>query len=459
MTSPATHEPWVGTFVLAFFESLSVAGIAHCVLRNYEYFPLPRTATSDLDVLVSPERWRDARHILEETLAAQGLQVAAAYETLPGSPFIVFVIGATGPALHLDLYCGLRWHLWDLIDPKPLLARARDFTPPHPAGGHEAAALIISYLFHRCSIKHEYRERAQQLVREDRAGFLAILSPHLGPRFPAQLAECIGNGDWGGAATLARAKRRRLWLTEGVRHPLKSVGRLMATGFRLYKRLANPPGLFLVMLGPDGSGKSTLASMLPEALNSIYAEEKVLHLHWRPKVLASPKALLARRAKSTGEGAYIRASDDPHGKPPYGFVLSLARFLWFWADFLLGVPLRVWPLLWRNGLVIVDRYYYDFMIDQRRYRLDLPPSLIRFLARVVPKPDLTLVLDAPAAVLYARKQELTMEELERQRDALLRFAANSPSPCQVIDVSRPVADIIAELRSHLHNRLRDRYLK
>ncbi len=54
-----------------------------------------------------------------------------------------------------------------------------------------------------------------------------------------------------------------------------------------------------------------------------------------------------------------------------------------------------------------DRHFLDILVDQRRYRYGGPLWLLRLIRRLIPKPDLVNLLDAPPKVLQARKQELS----------------------------------------------------
>ncbi len=60
--------------------------------------------------------------------------------------------------------------------------------------------------------------------------------------------------------------------------------------------------------------------------------------------------------------------------------------------------------------MVFDRYLIDTVIDPKRYRYQGPSWVLRTVWRVVPKPDLVILLDAPAEVLHARKQEVPIEE-------------------------------------------------
>ncbi len=167
-------------------------------------------------------------------------------------------------------------------------------------------------------------------------------------------------------------------------------------------------GVIIVFLGADGSGKTSVGDQLQEALFDKFAG--VSRFHLRPKLFGRARV----------EGSIPVTS--PHGKAPRGILLSLTKLAYFWMDYTLGYWLCVRPLKVRSHLVLFDRYYHDLLIDHKRYRYGAPDWLARLIGRTIPKPDLFLVLDAPAEIIHARKQEVTLDETKRQRDAYLQFA-------------------------------------
>jgi hypothetical protein len=66
---------------------------------------------------------------------------------------------------------------------------------------------------------------------------------------------------------------------------------------------------------------------------------------------------------------------------------------------------------------VFDRYFHDLLVDPRRYRYGGPKWLPQFFSRLVPLPDLVLVLDAGEQVIFARKGEVRTAEVRRQREA------------------------------------------
>jgi len=171
-------------------------------------------------------------------------------------------------------------------------------------------------------------------------------------------------------------------------------------------RVLQPTGMTVAVLGPDGSGKSAAIGRALEDLAPVFRHTHYLHL--RPRLVGG---------RAAGGGAV----NFPHALPVRGAVASFAKLAYFLFDYIAGYAIQVWPLRRRSALVAFDRYFHDVLIDPERYRYGGPMRLARWAAKLVPQPDLWILLDAPAPVLQARKQEVPEDETERQRRAYLEF--------------------------------------
>ena len=202
-------------------------------------------------------------------------------------------------------------------------------------------------------------------------------------------------------------------------------------------------GIVVVLLGPDGCGKSTVAEQVARRLS---AERPVRRHHLRPGLLPAPGRLLhPRRAPAPG--------DEPHGRPPSGPIGSAARLAWYLADYTVGYRLRIRPHARVQGTVVLfERYVHDLIVEPGRLRSALPPRVARGLLALVPGPDGVLLLDAPASVLHARKQELPLAELERQVRAYRALVDQTPGGRR-IQADRPleavVDDVVAAIEEAL----------
>lgn len=196
-------------------------------------------------------------------------------------------------------------------------------------------------------------------------------------------------------------------------------------------------GHVVELVGPDGSGKSSVAEALADALVPPHTD--VLRRHWRPMVLPPPG-----RRRSAAPSTVTR----PHAAPPHPRWLSVLLLAYYLCDVWLGHLLHDVPARRRGGLVLVERGWFDMAVDPRRYRLAVSPALVRRLGRLVPRPDLRVVLDGPPALLHARKPELPLDEIDRQRRAWWRVA-DADADTEVVDVSAPLDDVVAGVAAHL----------
>ena len=204
-------------------------------------------------------------------------------------------------------------------------------------------------------------------------------------------------------------------------------------------------GLWIVLLGPDGAGKSAVIEGLADAGSTGFRGCDSYHL--RP--ILRP-------------GGPARSPNvDPHGQRPRGTLISLFKLFYLLIANWLAYLVTVRPDLAQGKLILFDRYFPDCLVDPRRYRL--PTSCRRItevIARLIPKPDLYVVLDAPARVLQGRKTEVTAAESKRLRtDYATRFE-KLPNVA-VVDASRPLRDVVRDVLDRIIefrlSRYRQRY--
>jgi thymidylate kinase len=70
------------------------------------------------------------------------------------------------------------------------------------------------------------------------------------------------------------------------------------------------------------------------------------------------------------------------------------------------------------------------------------------LKKTYPKPDLAILLDAPAEVLYERKRESTIDELDRRRNAYLKQGHEMKHFVR-IDATQPLDKVLADVTQHI----------
>jgi thymidylate kinase len=98
----------------------------------------------------------------------------------------------------------------------------------------------------------------------------------------------------------------------------------------------------------------------------------------------------------------------------------------------------------KKALLICDRYYHDLLVDPKRYRYGGPAWVARCIGKLMPQPDLWVLLNAPATILQTRKQEVPLEETVRQCNAYLDFIRNHKS-FVIIDAAQSLENVIADI--------------
>lgn len=437
------------TLMLEFVEALEANEVKYCILRNYSEFPATRSVTSDFDILIDPLRWHDAEILIHRAICENNAYVVQRIRR-SGRMSSIYLSGRGGPALRIDFLSQLSWHQYVWAHAGIVLNSAQKQKNCYvPRPGHEAAVSLITYLFHRGTVKEEYKSKIHSMLLSDKAGFSEIISQFQEDSAVDALIQSILRNDWPAVVNWANHAKRKLRSNAWHRSPLKNLRNLAGQLGNYVSRFVNPPGLFVVLIGPDGCGKTTIAHSLIEALSSIFPSEKASYFHWRPGLLPSPASLwhsLRHGVKKDGPSA----AADPHGQLPYSQIISFGRFFYFWLDYLLGIPLRIRPRLARNGLIIIDRYYYDFQVDPLRYRLKLPGWAGKLGGILLPKPDMVFYLDVPIEVLNERKQELPEMELLRQQQLFKKILPNCGQVAHCINANKPLLDVVEQIRSDVY---------
>lgn len=191
----------------------------------------------------------------------------------------------------------------------------------------------------------------------------------------------------------------------------------------------------IAFLGTDGSGKSTIINAVTPWVEEQYA--KVQYEHMRPNYL--PSLAVATGKKKATDGTHAICS-YPHASKPSSIIGSLVRLSYYWLDYTWGYFKKVRSS--KNVVWFFDRYYYDFYVDQRRSRLNLPVWIIKVYGYFVPSPDLTICLGGDPEKIYARKSETSLEEVIRQTNVLRKFSRTHKYSVWVDTTTTPEESII-----------------
>jgi len=209
----------------------------------------------------------------------------------------------------------------------------------------------------------------------------------------------------------------------------------------------------IALIGPDGAGKTTVTRMLRE---SGLVPFKCIYMGINPEAcnVRLPTARVAEYLKHLrNRGSARSLAGGPTGRARKNALRGLAHTLWSAARLLNRLAeewfrqLVSWYYQLRGYVVLYDRHFvFDFAEDGSAGR-DEPYNkrLHRWcLAHFFPRPDFTICLDAPAELLFARKGEWGVENLEKRRQILLCQGERDPNFVRV-DASQPLEKVYADV--------------
>ncbi len=184
-----------------------------------------------------------------------------------------------------------------------------------------------------------------------------------------------------------------------------------------------------MVLGPDGSGKSTILEAVKPELAGHFTI--IDHRHWRPGLLPKPG-----RDSSGPVSQPDNASKAPPRDFAYGRLMSMVRYFYYLTDFILGYHFSIAPVIRRHGLVIIERWHHDTLMNPQRYGFRVPVMLLRIAHALLPKPDLVMVLHGDPEKIHARKSELTVDEIREQTCAIMNLVPLLPASIRVYTDTR-----------------------
>lgn len=208
-------------------------------------------------------------------------------------------------------------------------------------------------------------------------------------------------------------------------------------------------GMFITLEGGEGSGKSTQIRLLADALRAM-----------------GRSVVTTREPGGTPEAEKIR---DFLVKRDGGNWTPMAECMLLYAARQMHVENLIKPALSEGKIVVSDRFS-DSTRAYQSFGHGLPLETIEQIDHLVLggfKPDLTFILDLPVETGLARagkrmdadqSQEDRFEKLgtsfhDRLRQGYLQIAKANPERCVVIDATRSIEKISADLAKHVQERL------
>lgn len=430
-------------FVENYFTELNRENIKYCILRNAE--EVKGGDAHDIDMTVDSSRLLDAEHILFVLAKNCGWKI----HLKTGSPkddmnikcYHLFCIkNKKIYIVHFDIFPTFTWNGYVLIENQKLLDKINADTLYHTASlpVEVVTKLFIRLLFNGY-IKTKYKQDIYLVCVELPEEVKEILGCFLDKETSEYILHAVQRREW------SELEGKRCYIVRSI----KKNARKQKVKQKVYlmKKIIKKSGLMIAVEGTDGSGKSTIINCLPDVLGNTFTKDFINYYHWRPGIIKS---------KKKNENGEERVVSNPHAKKAYGRIKSFAKFMFFNVDYILGYWLEVRWLLAKGHLIIFDRYYYDYYLDKIRYRLTISDGILNFFKRFIPKPDITFLLIGDAQVLYERKKEISVPEIQEQTRRLLKNQTNFNNS-KIIDVNQSIDKVVNQVSVEILNACAEKY--
>lgn len=163
-------------------------------------------------------------------------------------------------------------------------------------------------------------------------------------------------------------------------------------------------------------------------------------MYWRPAILPLAGRWLGR---TLPQGV----NSQPHSLRANRSLKQLIRLSYYALDYVVGYLLVIQPGRKRGRSFVIERGWWDMVVDWKRYGLR-GPGAARALSVVIAKPDIVFIVSAPAEVVRERKPELESEEIVRQYVEWKKL--DWPHTALVVlDNDRPLQETVREVMEHL----------
>jgi len=413
--------------------------VQYCILHSWQ--GLPEHLPSDLDIVVPPRELSFLEKILLKT---KDVQLVNFIQYVSTGYYFVLVLQEGNQIRFLPIDAIIEYRagrrVW--FSANELLAKRRKWREFWVAAPEVEFKYLLVKKIIKQSIPNHAAKRLQELAKELGTQADKEVQRLFGRNWGPKVLGWLRKGDWEALERHLGTLKKVLKWERFKQDPLNPFRYWLPEIKRFWHRCFYPTGLFVAILGPDGSGKSTLIEHLK--MNLIGAFRRTSCFHLMP-------GLLRRKSDS---GPIV----DPHGKPPRSKLVSFLKLTYYFLDYMFGYWIKVRPALVKSTLVLFDRYYDDLLVDPKRYRYGGPMWPVKWLQRLIPQPDLYFVLDVPVGKLRERKQEVGLEELQRQIKAYREFAF-SMSNAVLLDGSQSVEEVVRQAQEVVLDYMHERYLK
>jgi thymidylate kinase len=398
-------------FIINIFKNIENRNIKYCILRNYE--KLPNDVGHDIDVLIDG---KDIHNDIIDTLSLiveqLGWQSLINYNKDSFFTMICYKVTKDSvEILKLDVWTDLCWRGISWIDTKLVIDTRIKYNEIYiPNNGCEAAVTSIKELIGGGDIPKKYYEKITLNAKGNKDIINNVFNKSFGI-YSNIIVEKIISGDFQSLNSMKNKLKRQLLVNNLNCYIHNSFDRLKTRIHNLFIS----PGKLIAFIGPDGSGKTTLINIEENYLKLIFP--RIVRYHIRFNLFPELKtgfglsSMKGKLNKTENEQINTKLEPKVIKRSLISKIASWLVVFYYSFEFLIGrIIIKMHKK--NNSVILFDRYYYDFFAQPTtRELINKHKKLLFVFAK---KPDIIIHLNANPEVVYKRKQELSVCEINKQ---------------------------------------------
>lgn len=369
-------------FVEACFRAFEREGVAYCIMRNAD--EVVAGDAHDVDLAVDDTKLEQAEACIFRTAQELGwkilLRTGSAKDKHNIKCYNFYQMQPDGtPALaHIDIFTSFVWCSHILIDCRHTLEDMDTSTLYHRISPvAEAVTKLFVRLLYNGYIKRKYVPHITEVYRAEPDKVKACMENFLCHETAEEVYRLAISEQWEAIETM------RSRIVADIKK--KTATYRLCYWLYLVRKAFRRISVMVALEGGYEEVNQSIIEALPAVVGNTFSAESTYVYHHRP-------CLLGRTVR--GKNAPAASGEN---RQPHGFLKSWAKLLLCVADDILGYwgPVR-WHLC-KGHLVVFNGYYDDFLQNPRRHRLCLSERVVRLFRPLVPRADVTMLLDAEKA--------------------------------------------------------------
>ncbi len=391
------------------FTEFSSLNIEYCVIGNYKR--LPDYTENDVDIWVNDTE--AAHKVLLKLANGAGLNLYNLNKTANGTNnYFYNNLDGNIQIVKVDLMSETAYRSIIPIVPSNLILTNRiAYKNFYVANTDIEGVMHLIYpLVTFGEVKDQYKEKLTSVHDSD--NFYNLIAEITSSELAEEIILNLKNMDWDSVEEMAPRVKRALYRKTLLSFSIQRLNIFFKFLLSLLNRTINKNGIVISFTGIDGAGKTTIKEHFITNSNKYFTKNRKVEFYWRP--FALPR--IAKIVGSKGQKEDI----DKTGKRilSSGFASSIKnsiKYIYYVSDFIIG-QMKYFTPAHTGGLVIFDRYHFDNIIYPERFGFKINRTVMRFIDKyIIPQPDILFYFTADTKILYERKHEIDINEINNQK--------------------------------------------